>query len=109
VLLGFQAASTMGARTALNPATDFSLGLMVTRADDNLTVKWNREAPAIKTAQRGVLEIEDGGYGKPVDLDQAHLQGGSIIYHNTGNTVRFRLIVNMSGRLTLTETIEWRQ
>ena len=109
VLLGFQSAISMGNKNTSAAPADFSLGLVVTRTDDNLTVKWNRDAPAVRRAQKGVLEIEDGGYAKPVDLDQAHLQGGSIIYRNTSRTVHFRLIVNMSGRLTVTESIDWRQ
>jgi len=95
--------------TASGTATDFSLGLMVTRADDNLTVKWNRDAAAVRSAQKGLLEIEDGAYAKPVDLDQAHLQSGSIVYRNSSNTVHFRLMVYLNGRLTVTENIEWRQ
>ena len=71
--------------------------------------RWNRSAPAIRAAQKGLLEIEDGGYAKPVDLDQAHLQNGSIIYRHSSNTVRFRLIVYENTRLTVTETLEWRQ
>jgi len=109
VLLGFQSALTMGTKTASGTATDFSLGLMVTRADDNLTVKWNRDAAAVRSAQKGLLEIEDGAYAKPVDLDQAHLQSGSIVYRNSSNTVHFRLMVYLNGRLTVTENIEWRQ
>ena len=98
-----------GAKKPTVSATDFSLGLIVTRAEDNLAVKWNREAPAVRAAQKGLLEIEDGGYAKPVDLDPAHLQGGSIIYRNTTSDVRFRLSVYLNGRLTVTENIEWRQ
>jgi hypothetical protein len=110
VFLGFQLALGLGPRGAASAAgTDFSLGLTVTRAEDNLSVRWNRSAPAIRSAQKGLLEIEDGGYAKPVDLDQAHLQNGSIIYRHSSNTVRFRLIVYENTRLTVTETLEWRQ
>jgi hypothetical protein len=108
VLLGFQSALTMGNKAASSTAVDFSLGLAVTRSGDNLTVKWNRNAPAIQMAQKGVLEIEDGGYAKPVDLDHAHLEGGSVIYRNSGDTVRLRMTVNLSGRSSVTETAEWR-
>ena len=110
VFLGFQLALGLGPRGATSAAgSDFSLGLTVTRAEDNLSVRWNRSAPAIRSAQKGLLEIEDGGYAKPVDLDQAHLQNGSIIYRHSSNTVRFRLIVYENTRLTVTETLEWRQ
>lgn len=109
VLLGFLAALTMGPRAAGGSTQDFSLGLAVSKTDDNLSVKWDRQASAIRNSQRGVLEIEDGSYTKSVDLDTAQLQNGSIIYRNSSNTVRFRLVVYPSARLSLIETMEWKQ
>ena len=88
---------------------EFSLGLTVSQIGENLTVRWNTVAPAIQSAQSGVLEIEDAGYSKPVDLDSTHLQGGSLIYRNTAPYVRFRLTVHESGRASVTETTVWSQ
>jgi hypothetical protein len=90
-------------------ATQFALNLSVTRTGDNLTVSWNRDAMALYTAQRGVLEIEDGSYAKPVDLDTAHLREGSVIYQNTSDLVRFRLTVYLDQRLSVTETLDWKK
>ena len=86
---------------------DFSLGLAVSQSGDSLTVRWNSDAPAIRSAQGGVLEIEDDGYSKPVDLDSAHLQTGSIVYRNTSPSVRFRLTVYETGRINIVETADW--
>ena len=107
--LGFQAALTMGARGSSGAAQDFSLSLSVTKNEDNLSVKWNRQSPAIRAAQKGVLEIEDGGETKPVDLDPAQLQNGTLIYRNSSNTVRFRLTVYPQARVSVTETMQWTQ
>jgi hypothetical protein len=107
--LGFQAALTMGSRVTANTAQEFSLSLSVTKNDDNLSVKWDRQSPAIRAAQKGVLEIEDGGYTKPVDLDQAQLQNGTLIYRNSSNSVRFRLTVYPQARVSVTETLLWKQ
>jgi hypothetical protein len=107
LLLGYQAALTKIPSTEGDAA--FSLALSVTRTGDNLTVRWNRAAPAVRAAQKGLLEIEDGSYSKPVELDLAHLQGGSLIYRNSSNRVRFRLIVTLNARSNVTETLEWRQ
>ncbi len=107
LLLGYQGAVTMGGRTA--DSSGFSLNLSVSRDGENLTVRWNREAPAIRNAQRGVLEIEDGAYSKPVALDAAHLQNGTIIYRNSSRRVQFRLVVYESARTTIAETTEWRE
>lgn len=109
VALGFQAATSMGLRARAGDAPDFSLGLKVGKTGDNLRVEWNPQAQQIQSAQRGVLEIQDGTYSKPVDLDAALLQSGSIIYRNSTNAVHFRLIVYLNARLTETETLDWRQ
>ncbi len=109
VVLGFQFAMTMGSRTSGGDPRDVSLALSVAKTDDNLSVKWNRGATAIRTAQRGLLEIEDGGYTKSVDLDAAQLKNGSILYRNSSSTVRFRLVVYPAARVSVTETMEWRQ
>jgi hypothetical protein len=109
VALGYQLAQTMGARAAAAAAQDLSLTLSVKRNDNNLSVTWNRFAPSIRAAQKGLLEIDDGGYTKPVSLDAAQLQNGSLIYHNATNAVRFRLTVYPQARLSVVETFEWKQ
>lgn len=109
VLVGFQAALSFGSRGSSIAATDFSLGLTVNKVDDNLSVKWDRQSPAVKTALKGLLEIEDSGYTKPVDLDTAQLQNGALIYRSSTGTVRFRLTVYPKARVSVTETMEWKQ
>ena len=109
VALGMMISLTRGPGAMRGDAEDFSLGLSISKNEDNLGVRWNRQAPAIHTAQRGVLEIEDGSYTKSVDLDTAQLQNGSIIYRNSSPTVRFRLIVYPRARVSVVETMEWKQ
>lgn len=94
---------------AAGGATDFSLGLSILKTDGNLSVKWNRDAPAIHGADRGVLEIEDGSYSKSVDMDAAQLSNGSILYRNSSNSVRFRLVVYPRARVSVAETLQWKQ
>jgi hypothetical protein len=108
VVLGFQAALTMGPKAAGSGTSDFSLGLTVTKDGDNLSVKWDREASAVKAAERGVLEIEDGGLTKPVELDVAQLRNGSILLAHSSGTVRFRLTVYPEARLSVVQTMEWK-
>ena len=109
VVLGFQAALTMGPRAASRSAVDYGLGLTVTKENANLSVRWDRDASAIKAAQKGLLEIEDGGYAKSVDLDQAQLSNGNILFTNSTGTVRFRLIVYPQAAVTVTQTLEWHE
>jgi hypothetical protein len=108
VLLGLQTALSTMSKAPKNAARDFSLGLSVARSGDNLSVRWDREAPAIRGAERGVLDIEDGGLTKSVELDPAHLESGSLIYRNSSSNVKFRLVVFPGAQLSVTETAEWK-
>jgi len=109
VALGFQAALSVGNRSSNTAAADFSLSLAVTKVDQNLSVHWNRLAPAVRASQRGVLEIEEQGAVKPVELDTAQLQNGTLIYRNASSDVRFRLTVFPKESVRVTESAEWRQ
>ncbi len=108
VALGLLAALTMGTKMAGTSAADYSLGLSVTKEGDNLSVRWDGEASAVRVAQKGVLEIEDGGRTKPVELDAAQLRNGSILVGNSSNMVRFRLIVYPQPRVSVMQTMEWK-
>jgi hypothetical protein len=105
--LGYQLALTMGARAAA--MHNFSLSLSVKKSGDNLRVSWSRLSPAVRSAQRGLLEIDDGGYTRPVALDAAQLQNGSLIYRSVSNSVRFRMTVFPQARVSVVETLEWKQ
>ena len=109
VALGYLAALNVSPRGALTGASDYSLALSVQKAGDTLSVQWNGDAPAIRNADRGVLEIRDGGFTKAVDLDAAQLRGGRVAFHNASNTVSFRLTVYLNSRLSITESQDWRQ
>ncbi len=107
VVLGFQAALTIGPKAARSGSGDYSLGLTVTQEGANLSVKWDGEAPPIRAAQRGVLEIE--GRSQPVDLDPAQLRNGSILLQHASKTVRFRLIVYPQPGVSVMQTMEWKE
>jgi hypothetical protein len=108
VLLGFQAALTMGSKVNAGGGSDFPLSLSVSRTGDNLSVKWDRQAAAVRAAPRGVIEITDGTQTLTRDLDAAQLQNGNLIYRNSSNAVRFRLSVYPNSRVTVTETMDWK-
>jgi hypothetical protein len=108
VALGFQAALLkVGARPSNSAA--FSLALAVSKTGQNLSVHWDRQAPAVRASRRGVLEIEEAGITKPVDLDAAQLQNGTLTYRHATNDVHFRLTVFPKDRVSVTESAEWRQ
>ncbi len=107
--LGYEVALTMGARAAASAAQDLSLSLSVKKIGDNLRLSWSPLSPAVRSAQRGLLEIDDGGYTRPVTLDAAQLQNGSLIYRSVSNSVRFRMTVFPQARVSVVETLEWKQ
>jgi hypothetical protein len=103
VLLGYEASRI----TAPRRASDFTVSLAVERNADNLLVRWNRDAPAIRSASGGVLEIEDGAEKKRMDLDRANLSGGTFLYKNASEKVSFRLIVYLDPGVSVTEELDW--
>jgi len=107
VLLGFQAALVF---TSGRPASSdpYSLSLGVERRGDDLSIRWDRNNPAVRTASKGVLDIQDGRFNKRVDLDSSQLQTGSVIYRFSSNDVRFRLEVHPRDRIVITETVDWK-
>ena len=109
VALGFQAALSFASRPGSLSAVEFSLSLAVTKAGQNLNVHWDRQAPAVRASERGVLEIEEQGVSKPVELDAAQLQNGMLIYRNASNSVRFKLTVFPKGNVSVSESAEWKQ
>jgi hypothetical protein len=107
LMLGYQASVMINAPE--DKSDVFGLALTVTKAGDNLYVKWNRQAAAIRTAERGVLIIEDGTFAKTLELDSSQLQNGSVVYRHYSPGVRFMLQVSPNSRDTLTESIEWKE
>lgn len=108
VLLGFLAAN-LSLRPQLPAGSNdpYNLNLTVTKQGNDLLVKWDRTALAIRTASKGSLTIEDGGYRKVVQWNAQDLQSGSVVYPPGSNNVKFRLEVVLSGRDSLVETVEW--
>jgi hypothetical protein len=109
LLLGFETALSMLPKMSGTAPRDFALGLTVARSDENLSVRWDRDASAIRGAQHGTLEIEDGTFSKSVDLDSAQLHNGSVIYRNSSDDVSFKLTVYPRAGLSVAETMEWKR
>jgi hypothetical protein len=110
VLLGYQAALTIRPHPPAGNSDPYRLSLTVTQSGSVLQLKWDRQSLAIRTAQRGVLTIEDGSFHNTTNLTSAELQSGSTIpYHPLTNYVRFRLEVFLNPRSKLSETVEWKK
>ncbi len=103
VLLGYEASRLNAPRRA----SDFAMSLAIERTGDNLTVHWDPDARAVRSAANGVLEIEDGSETKRVELDRASLSSGSMVYRNMSEKVRFRLVAYLNPELTVSEELQW--
>jgi hypothetical protein len=109
VALGALAELNVGPRIVAAGATDYSLSMAVVKSGDTLSLRWNGDAPLIRKANRGVLEIHDGDYAKVTDLDVFQLRNGTIIFRNQTGSVNFRLTVYLNPNLSVSENLGWRQ
>jgi len=108
VALGFMISFSRVPKSSSGDPQDFALGLSVSKVEDNLSVKWDRQSGAIRAAQSGTLEIEEDGKTNLVSLDTATLQNGTVLVQKPTHSVRFRLTVTPRARLSIVETTEWR-
>jgi periplasmic protein TonB len=86
----------LGALFASAPAAappDTHLGLKLDQSGSSWKLSWNAEAPALTDATGGRLVVTDGGMHKEIDLDEADLRGGTIIYSPITQDVVLRLEV----------------
>lgn len=109
-LVGFQVALSYKPAKAAGALNDpYKLSLGVSRAGDNLHIRWDRQSQAVRASSRGLLIIEDGTYKGTVDLDVMQLQNPNVYYRHLTDFVKFRLEVFTKERNSVIETIEWRK
>lgn len=109
VVLGFQVALSVGSKlpSGLRPPDPFVMNLQALPSGGGVHVRWDRGAPAIQNATRGVLHIEDGSSEQNVELDSLQLSNGSVIYRRPAQHVKFRLEVFANEKTSLSETVEF--
>lgn len=73
-----------------------------------LHVDWDKQSRPIQVAQRGVLDINDGGNHRTVDLDAMQLRQGSLTYGRRSGDVKVGLSVyGENNSAPLTEVAEF--
>jgi hypothetical protein len=70
-----------------------------------MLVTWNKAAPEIAAATRGVLAIRDGAAQKNLDLDKTQLSTGSVLYTPATGDIQFSLEVYRAAQLTAVQSI----
>ncbi|MEP7364133.1 MAG: hypothetical protein ABI972_12830 [Acidobacteriota bacterium] len=110
VVLGFQVALSVGSKlpSGLRPPDPFAMNLVASPSGNSVHVRWDRNAPAIQNAPRGVLHIQDGSTEQRVDLDALQLLNGFVIYRRPAANVKFRLEVFTNEKVSLSETVEFK-
>jgi hypothetical protein len=79
------------APAAANAEPARSLSLTVTGDGGRLSLRWDREASAIRAGQCGVLWISDGRIHRRVILDASQLRAGKLFYWPTNSDVSFEI------------------
>jgi hypothetical protein len=85
----------------------FAVSLSAKPSEDNLMIRWDRDAPAIRYAQGGTLQIIDGLFTKTVELSASELQNGTVIFHSTSDHVSIRLEVLVHENSKIVNAIVW--
>jgi hypothetical protein len=72
------------------------LGLRADIQGQHLRLTWNRQAPALRDVQGGLLRIRDGSESREVKLSAAEVTAGSVLYTRRSDDVQIEMRVNGS-------------
>jgi hypothetical protein len=97
---GFILTSVLATPTRIEP---LPFGFQLEQRDDRVALNWNPAAEAIHHATRATLTIQDGPETEDVELNLAALRLGGLIYDPIFRNVRFRLVLAIPSRRTVSE------
>jgi hypothetical protein len=94
---------------SLNPPDQdpFVLSLAAKRSDGKLLINWDRDAPAVRYAQSGILQINDGRFSKTLELSANELQTGSVVFHSASEHVSLRLEIVVHQLTKVADATDW--
>jgi hypothetical protein len=90
-------------RLASSARSNTSLEMRIEMQEDGILLSWNRYMPVLRSAKRGVLQIDDGAQEHRTELDPEQLTNGSIFYSPSKAQVDFRLTVYGADGSTITD------
>jgi hypothetical protein len=97
--------STLPAAYPVGIDSALPLKLSVAETQNQLEVTWDRNAPAIASAKRGVLTISDGSNRRDLELSGPQLRNGRVLYSRLSGDVNLRMEVFPEGRRSVSESI----
>jgi hypothetical protein len=83
----------------------YNAGLSAVIQDGGVLVRWDRDSEAIRSALRGVLTITENAASKQVVLDASELKNGTVLYHNAGPEIGFKLDLYFKENRMFTENV----
>jgi len=91
--------------SASNAVAESAPGLAVRPEGGQLHLTWNRNAGSVRSANSGILNIDDGGSPVLVVLGPSDLTEGSLVYTPHSSDVKFRLRLRASSGAEAEEVI----
>jgi len=92
-------------RSASAPARTSPLQLRTRMGAEQMEVTWDHDSAAIQGADRGTLQILDGGVTETIPFEAAQLQDGILIYRQRSNDISVRMEVNERDGQTISESV----
>ncbi|HLK65300.1 MAG TPA: hypothetical protein VKU19_17795 [Bryobacteraceae bacterium] len=90
--------------SAASNSNPSSIGLTILDVGGQLQIRWNRESPAVRSADEGSLVIEDGSaLPQAVQLNSTHLRQGSFTYGRQSERVDVALTLHGPDSQTVRE------
>jgi len=80
-----------------------SAALRVEEQRDQLFIRWEGNASNLRRADRGALEIHDGGPLQVIALDSDEVRGGTVTYVRRSTDVQVRLTIYRGGTAVMQE------
>ena len=84
---------------------DTGLNLRVEGQGDRVLLSWNRRNSVVRSADGGLLHIDDGMQHRDVRLDAAQVENGAVLYRPRSDDVSFRLDVHGQDGRTIKESL----
>jgi hypothetical protein len=84
---------------------DTGLNLRVEGQGDRVLLSWNRRNSVVRSADGGLLHIDDGMQHRDVRLDAAQVENGAVLYRPRSDDVSFQLDVHGQDGKTVKESL----
>jgi hypothetical protein len=101
----FASEASAGVHHGQQLSSQTALALKVSQNGSALELQWRPDSAAIQNATGGTLNINDGAITRQIDLDQAQVRSGRIVYTPVSDDVTFDLKVMDSASHSIADSI----